>query len=105
MEPKSEYCGSNTVDDLPEMSGPRNTAVLAYPAGANSQSVYQLSLYPITLKVIYLFPSSPLFLQSKNIYLVLAYKMVVLVVVVVVLSRFMVALVSIFCIMIDIHSI
>ncbi|KAF5460224.1 hypothetical protein F2P56_020107 [Juglans regia] len=50
MEPKSEYCGSNTVDDLPEMSGPQNTAVLAYPVGANSQSVYQLSLYPITIK-------------------------------------------------------
>jgi hypothetical protein len=42
MEPKPEY----------EMSEPQNAAVLAYPVGANSQSVYQLALYPITLKVI-----------------------------------------------------
>uniref|UniRef100_A0A2N9F7P3 ABC transporter domain-containing protein n=1 Tax=Fagus sylvatica TaxID=28930 RepID=A0A2N9F7P3_FAGSY len=40
MEPKPEY----------EMSEPQNAAVLAYPVGANSQSVYQLALYPITLK-------------------------------------------------------
>ncbi|XP_065616155.1 ABC transporter G family member 14 isoform X2 [Quercus suber] len=50
MEPKPEYGGSDPVETLPEMSDPQNTAVLAYPVQANSQSVYQRTLYPITLK-------------------------------------------------------
>jgi hypothetical protein len=41
------------MDNLPdEMSDHQNTAVLAYPVPPNSQSLYQLALYPITLKVI-----------------------------------------------------
>ena len=52
MEPKPEYGGSDPMETLPEMSDPQNTAVLAYPVQANSQSVYQRTMYPITLKVI-----------------------------------------------------
>lgn len=40
------------METLPEMSDPQNTAVLAYPVQANPQSVYQRTLFPITLKVI-----------------------------------------------------
>ncbi|XP_050265204.1 ABC transporter G family member 14 [Quercus robur] len=50
MEPKPENGGSDPMETLPEMSDPQNTAVLAYPVQANSQSVYQRTLYPITLK-------------------------------------------------------
>jgi hypothetical protein len=53
------------MDNLPaEMSDHQNTAVLAYPVPPNSQSLFQLTLYPITLKV-------PLFLSlTHNIYVV-----------------------------------
>lgn len=50
MEPKPESGGSDPMENLTEMSEPQNTAVLAYPVAANLQSVYQLTLYPITLK-------------------------------------------------------
>lgn len=41
------------MDNLPDqMSDHQNTAVLAYPVPPNPQSLYQLALYPISLKVL-----------------------------------------------------
>ncbi|KAA8521077.1 hypothetical protein F0562_011770 [Nyssa sinensis] len=50
--PKPENTDSYAMEALPNMSDPEscNTAVLAYPVQANSQSLIQLNLYPITLK-------------------------------------------------------
>lgn len=56
------------MENLTEMSEPQNTAVLAYPVAANLQSVYQLTLYPITLKVIISLSIYPSLSQSKHIY-------------------------------------
>uniref|UniRef100_A0A5B7B013 Putative ABC transporter G family member 14 n=1 Tax=Davidia involucrata TaxID=16924 RepID=A0A5B7B013_DAVIN len=50
--PKPENSDNYTMEALPNMSDPEscNTAVLAYPVQANSQSLLQMTLYPITLK-------------------------------------------------------
>ncbi|KAJ8755539.1 hypothetical protein K2173_019337 [Erythroxylum novogranatense] len=49
--PKPEYDSTAPVVEVPpEMSQPNDRAVLPYPVQANSQSVLQLSIYPITLK-------------------------------------------------------
>jgi hypothetical protein len=58
------------MDNLPdEMSDHQNTAVLAYPVPPNSQSLYQLALYPITLKVILSLSLSLSLSQRNKIYL------------------------------------
>ncbi|KAJ4839648.1 ABC transporter G member 14 [Turnera subulata] len=49
VAPKPEY-QSSPVEDLLKTPESQDQAVLAYPMQANSQSVLQLSIYPITLK-------------------------------------------------------
>ncbi|KAK9277501.1 hypothetical protein L1049_007045 [Liquidambar formosana] len=49
IAPKPENCSSNPMEDLSKMSDSQNT-VLAYPVQSNSQSVLQLTMYPIILK-------------------------------------------------------
>lgn len=49
--PKPENCSTGPMNGLPNTSEPHDTAYLAYPAQPNPQSVLQLILYPITLKV------------------------------------------------------
>ncbi|KAF5745077.1 ABC transporter G family member 14 [Tripterygium wilfordii] len=50
IAPKPEYCSSNSVGSLTEMSEPQGRVVLAYPIQADSQPVLPVILYPITLK-------------------------------------------------------